>query len=86
MRYTLNNAFHHLPEPPSPARAPLGGVDVFSSGLYFDGWRDQHLVTRRPDGSPPRVPPRTWLLERGWRRLGRIRFYEIGSVSASEPW
>ncbi|MFN7976231.1 MAG: hypothetical protein U0166_28515 [Acidobacteriota bacterium] len=63
LRYTLNNAFHHLPEPPMPARAPLGGVDVFSSGLYFDGWKDQHLVTRRPDGWPPRVAPRTWLLD-----------------------
>lgn len=78
LRYILNNAFHHLPEPPPPPRAPLGGVDVFSSGLYFDGWRDQHLVKAIPKGPPPRVPPRTWLLESGWRRHGRIGFHEIG--------
>ncbi|MFN7973597.1 MAG: transposase [Acidobacteriota bacterium] len=78
LRYVLNNAAHHLPGPPPRVRAPLGGTDVFSTGVYFDGWREQHLVTHVPPHPPPRVPPRTWLLRDGWKRLGPIGFHEIG--------
>ncbi|MFN7973476.1 MAG: hypothetical protein U0166_14195 [Acidobacteriota bacterium] len=84
VRYVLNNGFHHVAEPPGPPRAPLGGVDVFSSGLYFDGWRDQHLIKVVAKGPPPRVPPRTWLLGTGWRKLGRIVFHEIGPYGGAQ--
>lgn len=74
--YVMNNATKHegsLHE----VKAPFGGVDLFSSGLYFDGWREQSLIRVRPAGDPPRVAPRTWLLTTGWRRHGLVDFFEI---------
>lgn len=66
--YVLQNAKKH-------GEAPREGrfLDPHSSAAWFDGWQD--LGPRDPgeDGSwrPPR--PRTWLLERGWRRRGLLR-------------
>jgi REP element-mobilizing transposase RayT len=65
------------------ARRVLGrGVDAFSSGARFDGWREF-----RAGAEPPLVgakshaalgaevvvaAPQTWLAAKGWRRLGLI--------------
>ncbi|HVS09743.1 MAG TPA: hypothetical protein VMS76_07695 [Planctomycetota bacterium] len=50
-------------------RAFEAGVDPFSSGLGFDGWREA-----KPSVSVPSILPkaRTWLLTLGWRRWGLI--------------
>src|SRR2546425_2938075 len=38
-------------------------------GAWFEGWQSP---IQRLAGSPPVVPPRTWLAAVGWRRLGLI--------------
>ena len=58
--------------------APLGparGVDLYSSGRWFEGWRTGTL--RRPNADPPVAEARTWLLRRGWRLHGLIDPSEI---------
>jgi len=52
-----------------PGRAP--GVDPFTSGAWFDGWRGQ---PPEPDEAVERpvAPARTWLLRKRWRRLGLL--------------
>jgi putative transposase len=49
-------------------------IDPFSSGAWFDGWRDPHpesIETR------PVTMPRTWLRRSGWLRAGgRFRIYD----------
>jgi REP element-mobilizing transposase RayT len=78
VRYVLLNARHHSPRPPTP-----NWVDPFSSGAWFDGWRDpiradepwmKELMAERP----PTATPTRWLLKEGWRRGGGpIRFDEV---------
>jgi REP element-mobilizing transposase RayT len=47
------------------------GIDPYSSGRWFDGWR-AHLALP-PAGVPaPVAVPRTWLARDGWRRYGLI--------------
>ncbi len=59
--YLLHNARHH--------GIHVVGVDPYSSGVSFDGWK-------RNVGAPTRAAPltraRTWLLNIGWRRHGLI--------------
>jgi hypothetical protein len=58
--------------------APLGrarGVDLFSSGRWFEGWRTG--TPARPSADPPVAEPRTWFLRRGWRLHGLIDPNEI---------
>ena len=61
LAYVLNNAKRH--------GIFEAGVDAFSSGLWFDGWREA-----KPSVSVPSILPkaRTWLLTLGWRRWGLI--------------
>jgi putative transposase len=67
----------------------LAGVDPYSSGLWFDGWRggfsrragrDPPLVGRAiPCASDADIPvsvPRRWLSASGWRRHGLVRLDE----------
>jgi REP element-mobilizing transposase RayT len=61
LAYVLNNAKRH--------GIYEAGVDSFSSGLWFDGWREA-----KPSISVASILPkaRTWLLTLGWRRWGLI--------------
>jgi hypothetical protein len=64
--YVLQNARHH--------GIRLLGVDPFSSGAWFDGWRTK---LARATHLPPIVSDaRTWLLCEGWLRHGRIGLEE----------
>ena len=63
--YVLRNAHRH--RVPLAADAP----DPFSSGLWFDGWRDFRL-RRRDWPTPPIATARTWLASIGWRRYGLL--------------
>ena len=47
-------------------------ADVYSSGPAFDGWREKGAESERP-----LERPRTWLLARGWRRLGLLGLLEL---------
>ena len=60
--YVLQNARHH--------GIRLGGIDPYSSGAWFDGWRERITIV---GALPPIVArARTWLLGDGWRRHGSI--------------
>ena len=58
--YVLLNARHH--------GLPLLGIDPYSSGYWFDGWK-RSLHRQVKDASSI---ARTWLLREGWRRHGPI--------------
>jgi REP element-mobilizing transposase RayT len=69
LAYVLNNARRH-------GLRLAQGVDLFSSALWFDGWREKVSTL----GLPPAVPvaaARTWLLNEGWRRTGLIGAEEV---------
>ncbi len=53
------------------------GVDLYSSGIYFDGWRDYRPRPRAGPQPPPVAAARTWLLHTGWRRCGLISTAEV---------
>jgi REP element-mobilizing transposase RayT len=67
INYCLNNWRRH-----SADRGCALRVDPFSTGIYFDGWRE--AMTRTPVVPPDEVLPaskaRTWLLAEGWRKAG----------------
>jgi REP element-mobilizing transposase RayT len=69
LAYVLNNARKH-------GLRLAQAVDLFSSGCWFDGWREK-LRTRGMPAACPVAPARTWLLERGWRRTGLIGRGEV---------
>jgi hypothetical protein len=67
LAYVLHNARKHGCGGP--------GVDPFSSGPWFGGWREPPGRRARPEPLPhdsPFAAPRTWLLRSGWTRHGRI--------------
>lgn len=63
--YVLQNARKH--------GASILGVDSFSSGPWFEGWRDRVARAGRPIARA-----RSWLLSTGWLRVGAI-------ASSEEP-
>lgn len=67
--YVLNNARKHA--------ARVEGIDPYSSGAAFDGWRERGAreLVRAP--SPPVVRARAWLLTTGWRRYGLVSVTEV---------
>ncbi len=72
LAYVLNNARKH--------GCHLAGIDPFTSGLAFDGWKESSAGP--PDkfecgGTPPVMTARTWLLSHGWRRHGLVAMAEI---------
>ncbi|MFN0006607.1 MAG: transposase [Planctomycetota bacterium] len=62
--YVLHNARHH--------GLRVMGVDPYSSGPWFDGWRQGTVLA----GEGPAARARTWLLREGWRRHGLIGIEE----------
>lgn len=77
LAYVLLNWRHHAWQ--QGRRFADGWIDFFCSGRSFDGWR------RRGDDRPPAwlpdfettVPPRRYLLARGWRQRGLIDPAEV---------
>lgn len=67
--YVLNNARHH--------GLRLLGIDPYSSGWWFDGWRGM----LRPTRPLPAQRARSWLLREGWRRCGLIGVCEEPSLA-----
>jgi putative transposase len=66
-----------------------GGVliDRCSSAPYFDGWDDE-LGCPPPRGSPddwPVAPSRTWLMNVGWKPLGRLRACDLPAGCRQRP-
>jgi REP element-mobilizing transposase RayT len=58
--YVLHNARHH--------GLQSSGVDLYSSGRWFDGWSRKLVFASRSAVATAR----TWLLRVGWRRHGLI--------------
>ncbi len=70
--YVLQNARKH--------GASITGIDAFSSGPWFRGWRDR--VARIPS---PIAVARSWLLNSGWRRGGLISTREAPASRPAGP-
>jgi REP element-mobilizing transposase RayT len=64
--YVLNNVKKHL-------RA-VRGIDPYSSGCWFDGWKKRTAASDAGQSPLPRA--RTWLARAGWRRRGLIDLEE----------
>ena len=67
VRYVLLNARKH--------GVPLPGIDPYSSGRWFDGWRER--IRKGVEESRPVALARTWLLAVGWRRHGPISCFDV---------
>lgn len=83
LAYVLNNWRKHQED-----RWVGSMVDPYSSGWRFDGWKsDDHYLLEPHDfddeGALMVDEPHTWLLRVGWRRYGRIDFYEVPSARAA---
>jgi putative transposase len=68
LNYVLNNARHHGHR--------IDGVDPFSSGASFKGWRDAE-ISRPPAAtsashSSRLAAAKSWLLNKGWHRWGLL--------------
>ncbi|MCP3915987.1 MAG: hypothetical protein GY711_10565 [bacterium] len=66
LQYVLKNTDHHK----SLATPDL--IDIFCSGMFFDGWCEYRLEDFSVSELPPLAPARTWLQRVGWRRHGLI--------------
>ncbi len=76
--YVLLNARKHFRQ--RRRRVPPVVLDGASSGLWFDGWKGRAppLGWYADAGRAREVAtPRTWLLSRGWRRIGLIDPAEV---------
>ena len=82
LAYVLLNVRKHFWQ--RRGRRPPVVLDGASSGLWFDGWKGRAPpVGRYADrGRAVEVAPaRSWLLTKGWRRIGLIDPAEVPGVS-----
>jgi hypothetical protein len=70
--YVLQNARKH--------GARITGIDAFSSGPWFRGWRDRAAREGRTMAAAC-----SWLLETGWRRWGLLRTHETPALEPADP-
>ena len=73
LSYVLHNARRHAA---ASGRRTATGLDVYSSGPWFDGWRQSHAFHNLP-AHRPTAPPHTWLIKKGWRRHGLLGDDEV---------
>ena len=67
--YVFGNAKHHAKD--QGASWPRRLVDPFSSATWFGGWSES-IESKRLPGPAPTTTPETWLLLKGWRKLGLL--------------
>lgn len=67
LRYVLNNAKKH-------GILGASSIDLCSSAVAFDGWKQASIVPRPLDTV---LDPEAWLLRSGWRKLGLIDVREV---------
>ena len=78
LAYVLLNARKHYRQ--RRRRVPPVVLDGASSGLWFDGWKGRGPPPGRyadADRPPEVAAPRTWLLSKGWRRIGLVDPAEV---------
>jgi REP element-mobilizing transposase RayT len=73
--YVLRNGVRHGISP----RGPF--LDLYSSAVHFDGWKEPNTTTFFDDGLHVVVPATAWLLKTGWRRHGLISFDEAPAAA-----
>ena len=82
-------------------RARASGIDPFSSGVWFDGWREWQPASGRAPPFAERAGwlrfaaanlferpvsvPRTWLARAGWRRHGLIKLADSPKSDVLAP-
>ena len=69
LAYVLRNATRH--------GMRFTGIDPFSSGWEFDGWKERSERTQFDPKPMILARARSFLLRRGWRRHGRISLAEV---------
>ena len=82
LAYVLLNVRKHFWQ--RRRREPPVVLDGASSGLWFDGWKGRAPPPRRyadPARQCEVAPARTWLLTKGWRRIGLIDPAEVPGAS-----
>ena len=82
LAYVLLNARKHFRQ--RRRREPPVVLDGASSGLWFDGWKGRGPPAGRYADSAREcevAPARSWLLAKGWRRIGLIDPAEVPGVS-----
>ena len=67
--YVVGNAKKHAKD--RGASWSRRAVDPYSSATWFPGWSEPIESTRLP-APPPTTEPETWLLRKGWKKLGLI--------------
>lgn len=77
--YVLGNAKHRAKD--RGASWPRRLVDPYSSATWFTGWSEP-IESKRLPGPPPTTTPETWLLLKGWRKLGLLSPSESPKPSA----
>jgi hypothetical protein len=80
LKYVLLNGRHHAAQ--RGERLGRFWIDPFSSGVWFDGWRqpiaaDEPWLKELLREPCPTAPPVSWLLSTGWRRGGLLAFDEV---------
>jgi hypothetical protein len=83
LAYILNNWRRHREDLDGAAQR-RAAVDPYSTGIFFDGWRDRAMPFAFPRRYQPLivVPPSCWLLTDGWRRWSPIDPREVPGAPA----
>ena len=86
LAYVLLNARKHYRQ--RRRRTPSVVLDGASSGLWFDGWKGRdpppgHYADA--DRAAEVAAPRTWLLSKGWRRIGFVDPAEVPADDVDSP-
>ena len=85
LAYVLNNARRHRCRSTAMTsdgrRVPC--PDPYSSGCWFDGWKERFTVKGLQQAARPVAIGRTWLLNVGWRRHGLVRLDEVPAHARS---
>ncbi len=84
LAYVLNNWRKHREDQVGVPRTWL--VDPFSSGCYFNGWKElegRDVFWRLPETYENLAVwlPKTWLLSTGWKKYGLIGCREVPSAN-----
>ena len=74
IRYVLTNGFKHYQQ--HGVERSSTPMDMFTSGPWFDGWRETINVRGLEGEVRPVAGARTWLLGTGWRRGGLLSVLE----------
>ena len=74
LAYVLLNSRKHAAKRSRDLPRSAARLDPAASGRWFDGWTS---TTAQASDEPAVRAPRTWLLQRGWRRHGPIDPNEV---------